>query len=93
MRFTADICMNKLLKKVNDSAISASSEWTGVRGYYFGPERARLESGVIMVGNIVQSGGWRAALNTLDQYIQVLVHALWLHQDFTSTERLTKLNC
>lgn len=67
----SDICMEKLLRSVNDSAITASSQWRGVKGYYFGPERARLESDVTMVQNIVQSGGWRAASNTLEQYIQV----------------------
>ncbi|XP_060555890.1 lactadherin-like [Ruditapes philippinarum] len=66
-----DSCGRKLLSGVNNSDFTASSVWTGVVGYYFGAERARLDSDVVMIGNIAQSGGWRAADNTLDQYIQV----------------------
>ncbi|KAL4229166.1 Lactadherin [Mactra antiquata] len=71
-RCIEDKCVEKQLKTVKDSQITVSSEWKGVIGYSFGPERARLDSSVTVgTDGIVQSGGWRAAVNTLEQYIQV----------------------
>lgn len=68
----ANKCMNKLLQTVDDSKITASSEWMGVIGYSFSSNRARLESTVtVQPDGVVQSGGWRAAVNSLEQYIQV----------------------
>ena len=60
---------------INDTQFTASSVWTGVTGYYFGPERARIGAVVTHDGTMVNSGGWRPAANTLDQYIQVCLES------------------
>ena len=69
--FLANQCMNRLVVLVNDSAITASSSWSALNTYKFEPERGRLETQVTAAGGYVYSAGWRAAKNSLDQYIQV----------------------
>ena len=66
------VCNSSVLASINDTQFKASSVWTGVTGYYFGADRARLESVVTPDGTkAVKSGGWRPAANTLDQYLEV----------------------
>ena len=66
------VCNSSVMASINDTQFKASSVWTGVTGYYFGADRARIDSVVTPDGTTsVKSGGWRPAANTLDQYIEV----------------------
>ncbi|KAL3886789.1 hypothetical protein ACJMK2_026761, partial [Sinanodonta woodiana] len=64
-------CEQSLMTDIPDTQINATSVWTGVRDYYFGPERARINSTAIQGDGKFLSGGWRPMINSVDQLIQV----------------------
>ncbi|XP_052265202.1 uncharacterized protein LOC127867791 isoform X1 [Dreissena polymorpha] len=69
------MCMGRLLTLVNDSDLSASSQFLGSRTLQTGPDRARLDAQVEASGLHVYAGGWKANLDSLDQYVQVEFNA------------------
>ncbi|XP_052806209.1 uncharacterized protein LOC128235427 [Mya arenaria] len=73
-----DRCLTHLLPNVSDSAITASSAFSQSKSLYFGADRGRLDSKIERVGSAYYSGGWKADINTLEQYIQVELNSTML---------------